>query len=163
LFKPEDFLKILHFITDRIYHISIGIIVCGAICAWSWDLAETRAAHNRPKSVSAITESIRITKADGAKSLAQLIRELPPASASIPDQAIKSFYFIVSPFDDGLIFPNVEGFQPPGFSWGILPGQDKRFEIPEIELKGAEALNFFLVQSQGKACNFLLIIEFYPR
>lgn len=155
----EGALKIFRFEYTGLFLIA----VVSSVVAFGWYRAETRAAHNRPKSVSGITEAIRITKADGAKSLTQLIRESPPDSGPIPDQAIKSFHFLVSPFDDALIFPAVEGFQPPGFQWGILPGQDKRFTIPEIELRGADALDFFLVQTSGKVCNFLLIIEFYPR
>lgn len=106
-----------------------------------------------------ITESIRITSAQGTKSLGQLISE--QSSVVIPPKAIASFHFLVDPFSNALIFPTVEGFQPPGFQWAVLPGQDKKFNIPQISLPAAQALNYYYVQTPG-ACNFIVVIEFYP-
>ncbi len=106
-----------------------------------------------------ITESIRLTSAQGVKSLGQLISE--QSSIVIPPKAIASFHFMVDPFSNSLQFPGVEGYQPPGFSWAILPAQDKKFNIPEIPLLAQDALNFYFVQTSG-SCNFIVVIEFYP-
>jgi hypothetical protein len=139
------------------------ILVCGFF-GFAWYQAEGKAGDRpeRAKSVTGITEALRITKAEGTKSIGQLIRELPPDSGPIPDQAIKSFHFFIDPFNDALIFPAVPNFQPDAFQWGILPGQDKFFTIPKIALTAPEGLNFYLVKTNG-TCNFLLILEFYPK
>jgi len=105
-----------------------------------------------------MTSAIHLTAEDGAKSIKQVIAE--QNGEEIPEQPIKSFHFLVDPFNDALIFPRVEGFQPEGFQWGILPGQDKKFNIPKIDIPASEGLDFFLVQTTG-VCNFLLITEFF--
>jgi hypothetical protein len=109
--------------------------------------------------VKLITQSIRLTAADGTKSVGQLIRE--QTTNVIPPQAISSFHFLVDPLNSSLIFPNVQGYQPPGFQWAILPGQDKKLNIPQIPLLAPDALNFYFLRTSG-TCNFLLVIEFYP-
>lgn len=58
---------------------------------------------SKRQSVALITESIHITAADGQKSLGQLIRE--QSNVVIPEQAISSLRFLVSPFAGDLIFP----------------------------------------------------------
>ena len=109
--------------------------------------------------VKLITQSIRLTAAQGTKSIGQLIRE--QTTTTIPSQAISSFHFLVDPFNNSLIFPTVEGFQPPGFQWAILPGQDKKLDIPQIPLLAPQALDYYFVRTSG-TCNFILVIEFYP-
>lgn len=106
-----------------------------------------------------ITESIRLTSSQGVKSLGQLITE--QSGIVIPPKAIASFHFMVDPFSNSLQFPNVQGFQPPGFSWAILPAQDKKFNIPQIPILAPEALNYYYLQSSGST-NFIVVIEFYP-
>jgi hypothetical protein len=109
--------------------------------------------------VKLITQSIRLTAAQGTKTIGQLIRE--QTTTVIPSQAISSFHFLVDPFNNSLIFPTVAGFQPPGFQWAILPGQDKKLAIPQIPLLAPQALDYYFVRTSG-TCNFLLVIEFYP-
>ena len=105
-----------------------------------------------------ITQSIRLTAAEGAKSIGQLIRE--QTTTVIPLKAISSFHFLVDGLSNSLIFPRVEGFQPLGFQWAILPGQDKKLDIPQIPLLAPDALNYYPVRTSG-TCNFILVIEFY--
>jgi hypothetical protein len=96
-------------------------------------------------SVKGTTHAIHLTSADQTKSIGQLISE--QHSEPIPNQAICSFHFLVDPENNGLIFPRVEAFQPPGFQLGILPGDDKKINIPEIPIKGEAALNLFFVKA----------------
>jgi hypothetical protein len=109
--------------------------------------------------VKLMTQSLRITLADGTKSIGQLLRT--QTTTPIPNQALASFHFLVDASNNTLIFPNVEGYQPPGFQWAILPGQDKRLDIPEIPLLAPQALDYYYVRTSG-TCNFILVIEFYP-
>jgi hypothetical protein len=120
--------------------------------------------HDRKtRSINGATEAIHLTSADQGKSIGQLIREQDPAGwERLPDQAISGLHFFVDPFNDALILPRVEAFMPPGFQWGILPGQDKRLFVPENPLSARDGLDLFLVQTKG-TCNFLLIVEFYPK
>jgi hypothetical protein len=106
-----------------------------------------------------ITQSIRLTSTEGTKSIGQLIRE--QTTTVIPLKAISSFHFLVDPLNNSLIFPRVEGYQPLGFQWAILPGQDKKLDIPQIPLLAPQALDFYFVRTSG-TCNFILVIEFYP-
>jgi hypothetical protein len=106
-----------------------------------------------------ITQSLRLTAAEGTKSIGQLIRE--QTTTVIPLKAIYSFHFLVDASNNSLIFPRVEGFQPPGFQWAILPGQDKKLNIPQYALLAPDALNYYYVRTTG-TCNFILVIEFYP-
>jgi len=106
-----------------------------------------------------MTQSLRITATEGTKSIGQLIRE--QTTTAIPAKAISSFHFLVDALSNSLIFPRVEGFQPLGFQWAILPGQDKKLDIPQIPLLAPDALNYYFVRTSG-ACNFILVIEFYP-
>jgi hypothetical protein len=106
-----------------------------------------------------MTESIHLTAAQGTISLGQLIKE--QSSVVIPPKAIANFHFLVDPYNDALKFPTVVGFQPPGFQWAILPGQDKKFNVPQIPLLAPDALNFYLVQTPT-ICNFIIVMEFYP-
>jgi len=109
--------------------------------------------------VKLITQSIRLTASQGTKSIGQLLRE--QTTTVIPNQALSSFHFLVDPFNSSLIFPTVEGFQPPGFQWAVLPGQDKKLNIPQIPLLAPQALDYYYVRTSG-TCNFILVIEFYP-
>jgi hypothetical protein len=114
--------------------------------------------ENRTKTI--VTEAFHITADDGIQSLAELILEKDTPS-TLPDNPISKFHFFVDPFNDALIFPRVEAFQPEFFQWAILPGQDKKFKTTKIEtLTAIEELDFFLVQTTG-VCNFLVIMEFY--
>jgi len=134
-----------------------AFLVCiGAIIAVTFTRNQA-SAQSTPALI--ITESLRITSSQGTKSIGQLIDE--QSSVVIPNKAIASFHFLIDPFSNALIFPRVEGFQPPGFQWAILPGQDKKFNIPQVPLPAAEALDYYLVQTQG-TCNFIVVIEFYP-
>jgi hypothetical protein len=119
--------------------------------------------HDRnKKSVLLITESLRLTQAEGIKSLGQLIRE--QSSIEIPDQAISMVRFSVDPFSDALILPSVPQVQPPDFQWGVLPGQDREIKVAEAPFNAPEALDFSLAKSAGpKGCNFILTVEFYPK
>ncbi len=124
---------------------------------------DQRDQHIKPRSLDGATEAIHLTSGDGIKSIGQLIREQDPRGwEALPDQGISGLQFFVDPFNDPLIFPRVEQFMPAGFQWGILPGQDKRLFIPRNPLSAREGLDLFLVQTK-RTCNFLLIIEFYPR
>jgi hypothetical protein len=150
-FRSHSFLFVLLIVTALAFAYGYGLMTNSL----------NASGHDRnKKSVGLISESIRITAKDGAKPIGQLIRE--QSSIEIPDQAISSFHFLVDPFSDALILPGVEGFQPSGFQYAILPGQDKQFKIPEIPIRAPEALNFFLVKS-AQATNFIVVIEFYPR
>jgi hypothetical protein len=106
-----------------------------------------------------ITQCLRITAAEGTKSIGQLIRE--QTTTVIPLKAISSFHFLVDASNNSLIFPRVEGFQPLGFQWAILPGQDKELDIPKYALLAPDALNYYYVRTTGTS-NFILVIEFYP-
>ena len=106
-----------------------------------------------------MTQCLRITAAEGTKSIGQLLRE--QTTTVIPLKAISRFHFLVDGLSNSLIFPRVEGFQPLGFQWAILPGQDKKLDIPQIPLLAPDALNYYFVRTSG-ACNFILVIEFYP-
>jgi len=105
------------------------------------------------------TEAFHITKADGTKSIAQLIREQSTGSPT-PDKVITSIHILVDAFNGGLVF--APG-QPAGFQLGIAAGQDKKFNVTRISLKGIHALEFFPVKTDDRACNFLLILEFDPK
>ena len=109
-----------------------------------------------------ITQCLRITAAEGTKSIGQLIRE--QTTTVLPLKAISSFHFLVDASSNSLVFPRVEGFHPPGFQWAILPGQDKRLDIPQYPLLAEDALNFYYVRTTGTTgtCNFILVVEFYP-
>jgi hypothetical protein len=106
------------------------------------------------------SQALHITAADGTKSLWQLISE-QNTGAQLPNKSISSFHFLVDPFSYPLIFPRVEGFQPPGFQWAILPSQDKKYNVPQYSLPASQALDFYFVRSSGP-CSFLLFMEFYP-
>jgi hypothetical protein len=106
-----------------------------------------------------MTQSIRLTSTMGTKSIGQLLRE--QTTTVIPLKAISRFHFLVDGLSNSLIFPRVEGFQPLGFQWAILPGQDKKLDIPQIPLLAPDALNYYFVRTSG-ASNFILVIEFYP-
>jgi hypothetical protein len=106
-----------------------------------------------------ITQCLRITAAEGTKSIGQLMRE--QTTTVIPLKAISSFHFLVDASNNSLIFPRVEGFHPPGFQWAILPGQDKKLDIPEYPLLAPQALDFYMVRTSGTS-NFILVVEFYP-
>lgn len=120
-------------------------------------------AGARKDLVNGATEAIHLTKADGVKSIGQMIREQDPRGwDALPDnETISALTFFVDPFNDALILPRVEAFMPPGFQLGVLPGQDKRLFTPRNPLTPKQGLDLFLVQTRG-VCNFLLIIEFYP-
>ncbi len=115
---------------------------------------------SKKKTPVVATESLHLTFEDGTVSLADLIKKQTVGSV-LPEKPIASFHFIVSPFHSSLVFPRVVEFQPEGFEWGILPGQDKKFKATKVDLPAAEALEFFLVASKGNVCNFLLVMEFY--
>jgi hypothetical protein len=106
-----------------------------------------------------ITQSLRITAAEGTKSIAQLLRD--QTTTVLPLKAISSFHFLVDASNNSLIFPRVEGFHPPGFQWAILPGQDKKLDIPPYPLLAQEALEYYFVRTTGTS-NFILVVEFYP-
>jgi hypothetical protein len=105
-----------------------------------------------------MTQCLRITAAEGTKSIGQLLRE--QTTTVIPLKAISRFHFLVDGLSNSLIFPRVEGFQPLGFQWAILPGQDKKLDIPRIPLLAPDALNYYFVRTSGTS-NFILVIEFY--
>jgi hypothetical protein len=105
-----------------------------------------------------MTQCLRITAAEGTKSIGQLLRE--QTATVIPLKAISRFHFLVDGLSNSLIFPRVEGFQPLGFQWAILPGQDKKLDIPQIPLLAPDALNYYFVRTSGTS-NFILVIEFY--
>jgi hypothetical protein len=109
---------------------------------------------------TASTEAIHITSTDGTKSIAQLIREQSTGTPT-PNQAIASMHFFVDPLNNSLIFTKVGPQNPPGFQWSMLPGQDKQFGVPKTTVLGPQALENYLVRTNG-TCNFLLIMEFYP-
>lgn len=139
------------------------LIIVGCSFGSGWVIAHIKAsAHDRNgQSVLLITESLRLTQADGIKSLGQLIRE--QSSIEIPNQAISVVRFSVDPFSDALILPSVPQVQPPDFQWGVLPGQDREIKVAEAPFKAPEALDFSLAKSAGpKGCNFILTVEFYP-
>jgi hypothetical protein len=117
-------------------------------------------ASAQTTTVTIASEALHITVADGTKSIGQLIRE-QSTGTPLPAKPIASFHFLVDPFSHPLIFPRVEGFQPPGFQWAILPSQDKKFNIPRLPLLASEALDYYFVRSTGN-CSFLLYMEFYP-
>ena len=117
----------------------------------------------RGEDVEVSTEAFHITAADGVKSIAQLIREQSTGSPT-PAQSISSVHFIVDADGGDLTLARVEGGQPPGFQLTINAGQDKRFRVTRVPLKGIEALEFFPVKTESRTpCNFLLILEFYPK
>jgi hypothetical protein len=105
------------------------------------------------------TEAIHLTLLDETKSLSKLISEQSVGSP-LPEKPIAKLHFLVDPFNDALLFPTVKGFQPEGFQWGILPGQDKKFKTTKVKLNAIDALDFFLVKTTG-VCNFLVVMEFY--
>lgn len=109
--------------------------------------------------IAVISESIHITKADGIKSLGQLIRE--QSGIQIPDQPLLKIHFIVDPFNNALIFPRND-FQPEGFQWGILPGQDKTLLVPELPVSASQALDLSPAKTDG-VCNFIVQFEFGPK
>jgi hypothetical protein len=113
----------------------------------------------KKQSALSITESIHLTKEHGVISIGQLIRQ--QSSIEIPNQPISGFHFLVDPYGGALLFPGNE-FQPQGFQWAVLPGQDKKFSVPELPINGPDALEFSLVKTDG-VCNFILAVEFYPR
>jgi hypothetical protein len=106
------------------------------------------------------SEALHVTPAMGTISIGQLIRD-QSTGTPLPDKSISSFHFLVDPFSFPLIFPRVEGFQPPGFQWAILPSQDKKYNVPQYPLPASQALDFYFVRSSGP-CSFLLFMEFYP-
>jgi hypothetical protein len=106
-----------------------------------------------------MTQCLRITAAEGTKSIGQLLRE--QTTTVIPLKAVSRFHFLVDGLSNSLIFPRVEGFQPLGFQWAILPGQDKKLDIPKIPLLAPDALNYYFVRTSGTS-NFILVIEFHP-
>ncbi len=124
-------------------------------------------AAPRRDQVNGATEAIRLTRAEGVKSIGRLIREQDPRGwEALPDdKTISSLHFFVDPFHADLIMPRVEQFMPPGFEFAIMAGQDKRFFIPRNPLTPKQGLDLFLVGASrvSDACNFLLIIEFYPQ
>src|SRR5262245_19857513 len=99
----------------------------------------------RPPELIIISESITITRADGTKSLSQLIRE-QSTSTPTPDLQIKSFHFIVDAQHDALILDRNEGAQPEGFQIAIAPETDLKFNISKIPLNAPEALELFPVR-----------------
>lgn len=152
-FKSQGFLIFLLILTTFAFAYGYGLI----------NNSLKASGHDRKRSINGATEAIHLTKADGAKSIGQLIREQDPRGwEALPDQGISGLQFFVDPFNDALTLPRVEQFMPPGFQWGILPGQDKRLFVPENPLSARDGLDLFLVQTDS-VCNFLLIIEFYPR
>ena len=110
--------------------------------------------------VKAGTEALRITAAEGTKSIAQLIREQSTGTPT-PNQAIAGMHFFVDPLNNSLIFTKVGPQNPTGFQWSMLPGQDKEFEVPKTTVLAPQAMEQYLVRTNG-TCNFLLITEFYP-
>jgi len=119
-----------------------------------------RASAQTPVSVKASSEAIHITTADGTKSIAQLIRE-QSIGTPLPNQAISKFHFFVDPLNNSLIFSRVGAQNPTGFQWAILPGQDKQFSVPKTTVLAMQALEQYLVRTNGTS-NFLLFVEFYP-
>jgi hypothetical protein len=111
--------------------------------------------------VKASTEAIHITTADGTKSIGQLIREQSTGTPLPTNQAIASMHFFVDPLNNSLMFTKVGPQNPPGFQWAMLPGQDKQFAVPKTLVLAPQALENYLVRTNG-TCNFLLIMEFYP-
>src|SRR5262245_5083919 len=106
--------------------------------------------------VKAGTEAIHITATDGTKSLGQLISEQSTGTPFPTNQAIASMHFFVDPLNNSLIFTRVGPQNPPGFQWAILPGQDKQFGVPKTLVLAPQALEQYLVRTNG-TCNFLLI------
>lgn len=154
-FRSHSFLFVLLIMTALAFAYGYGLMA-DSLNALAHD-------RSKPQSVNGATEAIHLTSADREKSIGQLIREQDPRGwERLPDQAISGLHFFVDPFNDALILPRVEAFMPPGFQWGILPGQDKRLFIPENPLSARDGLDLFLVQTKG-TCNFLLIVEFYPK
>lgn len=147
----------------NIKSLTVNLLVAAAIISvpviYGFKTYTADAVEFNQNAVKARTDAFHITAADGTKSIGQLLRE--QNAAPLPDQAISSFHFLVDPKNDALMFPRVEPFQPEGFQWGILPGDDKKISIPEIPLNAEQGLEFFLVKTDGTA-NFLLITEFYP-
>lgn len=107
------------------------------------------------------TEAFHITRRDGVKSIAQLIREQSTGSPT-PALSIKAFSVYVDAHAGDLTLANVQGFQPPGFELSIKAGDDKRVLTTRVAaLKGIQALEFFPVKTDS-VCNFLIVFEFYP-
>lgn len=153
--SQKTLLLVLFFVVTLAFVYGYGLITSSLIASGH--------DRNKPRSINGATEAIHLTKADGTKSIGQLIREQDPRGwEALPDQGISGLQFFVDPFNDALTLPRVEQFMPPGFQWGILPGQDKRLFVPENPLSAKDGLDLFLVKTD-RVCNFLLIIEFYPR
>jgi hypothetical protein len=111
--------------------------------------------------IKADTQAIHITATDGTKSLAQLI-SLQNSGTPLPtNQCIARMHFYVDPLNNSLIFTKVGPQNPTGFQWSMLPGQDKEFEVPKTTVLAPQAMEQYLVRTNG-TCNFLLITEFYP-
>lgn len=140
------------------------VIVALLVVAFAWYqgwASDHRGGDKETSETPISTEAFHITKADGVKSIAQLIRE-QSKGAPTPDLSISAIHFYVDPFNGDLIFPRVEDFQPEGFGWGVLAGQDKRILTTKVALRGIQALEFFPVKTDT-VCNFLIVLEFYPK
>jgi hypothetical protein len=103
------------------------------------------------------TEAIRIPSGDPV-SIGSLIREQSSGSP-LPELPLYSIHFIPSFLSGDLIFPPTR-FVPEGFTWGVQAGKDLKIKVTKIPLNGLDALDFFLVTTNGNYCDLFLIMEF---
>ena len=134
------------------------LLSMAAIYSVTW---RQQASAQTTGGVKASTEAIHITTADGTKSIGQLIREQSTGTPLPTNQAIASMHFFVDPLNNSLIFSRVGPQNPTGFQWSMLPGQDKQIAVPKTLVLAPQALEQYLVRTNGNS-NFLLIMEFYP-
>jgi hypothetical protein len=61
---------------------------------------------------------------------------------------------------DDLVFPPTQ-FVPEGFTWGVKAGTDLKIKVTKVTLNGIQALDFFMVTTNGSHCDLFLVMEFY--
>jgi hypothetical protein len=110
-----------------------------------------------PLCLSIGTEALHITKADGTKSLRQLIEE-QSLGTPFGDRPLSNIHFIVDSANSGLTFTQI-GNTPPGFTLTLNPGQSKMWDVPITSTPVMETLESYKVRSAGAVTNVLIIVE----
>jgi hypothetical protein len=147
-------------------HLRIPLLIllgCAGFAVYYLVNGDTAASTSQANSAEPIisSEAFHITKRDGTKSIAQLIREQSTGTPT-PDLPLKSFHFIVDGDHDALILERTPGAQPEGFQIAIRPGTDLKFTVSKLPLNAPEALELFPLRTKG-VTNVLILMEFYPR
>jgi hypothetical protein len=139
-----------------------AVLVSMAVIA-GFTLTRRQASAQASAPVKVMRIPVKVTAADGVKSIRQLIAENGPIIPYWPNQPVQTFHFLVSgdPTNSNLVLPGIPGAQPQGYQLGIPRGGDLRLTLPKLPMNVETALSYaFNVRTAG-TCNFLLVLELY--